>query len=328
MILPAMRLAARMHMANESATQGQGTWRSRFEWALDETERVATRLEEEFAKVPLLQFLSDQLGGLVYNAAQKLIDRAAAQAQRRSLDEAIIRSCSRLFTDCMGGYVLLRRGLILPAASLLRAALETTMQAIMFLEQPAKADQWLQGMKFKPSHARSASAVAASLYDGMYKRLSDIAHPSVAASFLHTVPLPQMEPDALALLYGGWFAPRTAGATACEFLRLQLAFLRAFYEHYESQLAELSLLFRPETLAAFQAINFDPNNLPFRWKHYFDLLAALLDEVEHTFQALPADDQATADWIQQLQQRQGDRAPSRPRTSTASWSSVPTSAAS
>ena len=94
----------------------------------------------------------------------------------------------------------------------------------------------------------------------MYGRLSDHAHPNVVAALYHTVPLPNMVGEGL--LYGGWYAPKSAGALLSEFARVELAFLRAFYRAYDADLRRYGLLFKPESMAMLQESGYDPLDPP------------------------------------------------------------------
>lgn len=256
--------------------------------ALQETDKVATRLEEELDKVPGLETAFAMLSSFVWGCGAKLIERPRRQRDSRPLDVAVMRACSRLFSDCMGGYTLLRRGLVLPAIPVLRAALETTMQTIAFLERPTMAAEWLSGRQFKPSKARDTSPTAAALYQGMYKRLSDHAHLNVAAVLFHTAPLPDREGEAL--VYGGWYAPRSAGMTMCEFARVELAFLRAFYVACSSELEELGLLFQQRTTALMKELGYAPNDVPPNmWAGLLDAFESLIEAAEQHLLALEDD---------------------------------------
>ena len=259
-----------------------------FDAALEEADGLAARLDGELAKGLGFEASFSLLSSFIYGCGQKLIDRAQREQRNRPLDESVIRACSRIFTDCLGGYLLLRRGLVLPAVTVLRAVLETTMQTIMFMEQPTKAPQWLAGKQFRPSSVRNTSPTAAALYQSMYGRLSDLAHPNVVAALLHTVPLPRHASEAL--LYGGWFAPRTVGTMGCEFVRLELAFLRAFYSHYEADLASLGLLFRQPTTVNLEELGYDSAQPPISWKQFLDVFEHIIDATEQHFATLPPDD--------------------------------------
>lgn len=255
-----------------------------FFWALEETNRVATRLEEDLGKLPGLETAFITLSSFVWGCGGKLIERSKRQRESRPLDIAVTRACSRLFSDCMGGYTLLRRGLVMPTIPVLRAALETTMQTIAFLERPAMAAEWLSGRQFKPSKARDTSPAAAALYQGMYKRLSDHAHPNVAAALFHTAPLPNREGEAL--LYGGWYAPKSVGMTLCEFARVEVAFLRAFYAAYNSELSDLGLLFQARTTELIKQLGDEPSTVPPNmWEMLLSVFEGLIETSEQHLRA-------------------------------------------
>ncbi len=213
------------------------------------TAGVTEKLSVELEKTPTLHFLMDHLGGFLYFAAQKLIDRKAKTGEERPRDEAVIASCSRLFNECFAGYLLARKGLVLQSIVLLRSAFEITSQAVLFMEREDLALAWLRGKQIPPKEVRRLSPFAAAQRQ-LYKKLSGLSHPNIEALRYHTVPFPSQ--TAMALAYGGWFMPKSAGQIATQFLFAQLVFLERFYTTFHVDLQAHGLLWRPETLEAFK----------------------------------------------------------------------------
>lgn len=253
--------------------------RSLNEQALTATASVEARHQQELEADPILQHMADLFGSLVYYAAQKLIDRKAKTGQMRARDEAVITSCSRLYNECFAGFILLKKGLILPATVLLRAAFETTTQAILFVEDENTAKEWLQGRRIPPREVRAKSKFAASERD-LYTKLAGLSHPNLEAIRLHAVPVSGL--SAIALSYGGYFAPKALRQTFCQFLFAELVLLEAFYSSYSEDLGGEGLLWRKETL---NEIGGEPD---MDWKTFFaNWRRILTDQVSQAEQLSP-----------------------------------------
>ena len=220
---------------------------SLFEQAKQQTDQVASRIDAKLAEWPLIQWLMDHFSGLVYWAAQRLLDRQQNTGDYRPRDHAIIESCPRLFSDSFAGYQLARQGLILQSAVLLRSAFEVTTQMILFLEREDVAEKWVKGEKIRPKDVRELTSMPETERE-LYKRLSDLAHPNYEALWHSSVPVPGPGTMGKASVYGGWYAPKQAGQLAIQFLWAQLVFLEKFWQMYEDDLREQGLLWRKETI--------------------------------------------------------------------------------
>ena len=95
-----------------------------WDWAERETNSVAARIQTELDKWPLIHFLMRHFGSLLFNASQRLIDKSAKQRETLARDQAMMLTCSRLFSECYSSYGLLRQGMILQAIVMLRSAFE------------------------------------------------------------------------------------------------------------------------------------------------------------------------------------------------------------
>lgn len=275
-------------------------WKPFLDGALEEMDKVEKRLVEQFDREPMVDWLFTTLSGFTYHAAQKLIDRRKHSGQKRPLDEAVIFACSRIVTEQMAVYLLLKKGLVLPAATVLRGTVETVMQAILFMEHPIKAEEWFKGAQSSPSAARNTSAVAASLYNTYYDGLSKVAHPRVTATALHSVAIPTPGNEGFILFYGGWYAPRTAAITACMFLQVQLRFLRSFYDAYEKELEALGLLFRPGLVERLADVGVREIPPQFSWSTMLDMYESILADSETCFRSLPEDNEEIEAWAATL----------------------------
>ncbi len=247
------------------------------------TASVTEKLSVELEKTPVLHFLMDHLSGFLYFAAQKLIDRKAKTGEERPRDEAVIASCSRLFNECFAGYLLARRGLVLHSIVLLRSAFEITSQAVLFMEREDLALAWLRGKKIPPKEVRSLSPFAAAQRQ-LYKKLSGLSHPNIEALRYHTVPLPSRK--SMALAYGGWFVPKSAGQIATQYLFAQLVFLQRFYSAYHIDLQAHGLLWRPETL---EVLRNSGDVEKFGWFDFLSGLRKMTTDLLDHYNALPDD---------------------------------------
>lgn len=171
------------------------------------------------------------------------------------------------------------------------------MQAMMFLDHPVLAEGWRRGKRYMPGDVKSKSPSAAVLYDALYDRLSEVAHPRVAAIALHTVAIPEYESGSEMLFYGGWFAPKSAGILACEFARVMQHFIRDFYQHYRDELASLNLLFTPGSLETIKESGMTPDQVAAHWEFFIDLPAKLIEEAEQYFAKLPSDQEEMRSWV-------------------------------
>ncbi|MDZ4278471.1 MAG: hypothetical protein U1B78_04970 [Dehalococcoidia bacterium] len=273
-----------------------------YTWAERETERVSDRLRAELNNTPLTDFLMRHFGSLLHNAAQRLIDRKRKTGETRARDEALIFSCSRLFIEYFAGYDLLLRGLILPAMVLLRAAFETSTQALLFMEREDMARQWLAGKRIAPKEVRAKSPYAAGQRE-LYERLSRISHPNLDALVFHTFPVAGQQHVGLA--YGGVFAPKAVGQIALQFVFAQLVVLEAFYTIYARDLEEQGLVWKQETVDAVRALG-GSDQAPIDWPTYLKVWrGALTDLVQH-YNSLPDDGLAISQHLAEVLSKMND----------------------
>lgn len=256
---------------------------SLYESANSATDKVADKLKLELDKTPALDFLMAMLGSFLYFAAQKLIDRKRKTGEERPKDEAVILSCSRLFNECFGGYLLARNGLVLQSIVLLRSAFEITTQALLFMEREDMARKWLKGRRIAPREVRGLSPFAGAAR-GLYTNLARLSHPNLEAIRYHTVPL--LKRGGIALAYGGWFAPKSVGQIAVQFLFAQLVFLEGFYANYQEDLDAQGLLWRPET-SKVVGKDFDLARLG--WSQFLAVWRSMVTELLDSYNSLPDD---------------------------------------
>jgi hypothetical protein len=249
--------------------------RSMFAHAQQETERIGIRIDAELAKWPMIHWLTDHFGGLVYWAGQKLIDRANLTGEYRAKDRAICETCPRLFSDCFAGYLLVRKGLVLQSAIMLRSTFETVTQAILFMSNEEMAEKWLKGKWIKPKDVQELTSMPET-ERRLYRKLSNLSHPNYRPFGYDSAPVPGPGTIGKVSFYGGWFAPKQAGQIAIQFLWAELVFLEHFYATYSDDLRQHGLLWRRETV---ESAGQPPDDT---WQKYFlvwrDVLTKLTNE--------------------------------------------------
>jgi hypothetical protein len=249
-----------------------------------ETSKVEKRIRVELAKTPALELLIPHLGSLLYNAAQRLIDREAKTGETRRRDVALGLSCSRLFNECYAGCRLARTGQVLQAIVLLRSAYEVASQAIMLMENAELAEKWLAGRRIEPREIREKSAFAATHKD-LYVRLTRLSHLNIESAVYYDVEVGGQQRSALG--YGGWFAPKSAGQIVVQFLFTQLVFLEAFYATFAEDFNEHGLLWREETMEAIAELG--AGESPISWDQYLTVWRGTLTDLVGHYNALPDD---------------------------------------
>ena len=268
--------------AKASASNNLGTENWLHSYAERETRNIRKRLDADLAKPPLLDFLVVHFGSLLFNAAQKLIDRRNQTGEDRAKDTAVIFSFSRLYNEFFAGNTLARNGLVLQATVLLRSAFEVASQSIMFMEHEDMAQRWLAGKHIPPKVVRRKSSYAAANKD-RYDDLSGLSHANIEAASYHVVAVRGKRQDALA--YGGWYLPKIAGQTIIEFLSLLLDVLEAFYETYAQDLDEQGLLWRGDAQT-------DPEfegKPPLTWAKLLGIWRTSLTKLQDEYAAKPDD---------------------------------------
>ena len=257
-----------------------------FEHALEFTEGLPDRTASAFSGV---RSLYSPVLGMLYNAAQRLIDAKARGRPRNAADETLILLCNRLFNESFSGYVVLSHGLLGAGQHHLRAALETTNLAILFVVEPEHAERWLSGRKYTPARVRQLLDASDEFRD-WYGQLSKMTHANYAATRTSAFSLGG---GAEALSYGGYAAPRTMAGMALEFVWGALTFLRLFYRRYAEDLDELALLW-PLELASLS----DTSDLT--WDRLLDVFEEMAKHIQDEIEALPDDDVPPAQLVEQI----------------------------
>ena len=118
----------------------------------------------------------------------------------------------------------------------------------------------------------------------LYAWLAGMSHPNFQATRYYVVPLPKRQ--AMALAYGGWFAPKSAGQIATQFLFAPLVFLEAFYQIYRGDLEAQGLLWRSETLDMLKET---PKAQSVGWPQLLAIFRSMATELVQHYNSLPDD---------------------------------------
>jgi hypothetical protein len=275
------------HLSKDEIGEILKDWYPLFRAAYDETERVSERLETDFKKVSGIDLIFDVHVSMIYWLAQRLIELPGTD-RRDPVELAMIQICSRLFTECLAGYMMCKRGLILPAREILRGTLETTMLGCVVLENRQIAENWIEGKaKYTGSSLQNRSSLAKQLHDRYYASTSSDAHPSRDSRRTHVVDLNDGIMEAEVLFYGGRYSPRTALATACEFGELVITLLEKFYRHYGAKLAELNMLFMPGTVKILEDHKLGASQDPSFMDRFLKVGRMVLDESRVVVESMP-----------------------------------------
>jgi len=206
----------------------EGSFKNNFDWALEETEKVEVRLVEvlkpRIFAVPLLL-------GLVPNATRRISTEIAAPTAQ---DTCAVFHASRVFTDAMGTFILLRKGLWVQTTSLTRNMLESVAQAIALMCNPEMAEAWLEGRRFSPGQVRKRLSGKPD-FGPLYSALSAIAHANPEGRWAHSVPV--VGTLGVAISYGGTYQPKTAARSLAVLVDLILIYLQEFYGYYSNRLS-------------------------------------------------------------------------------------------
>lgn len=187
---------------NEPVKLGRSAPDNRFRLSIEQTERVRKRLADK---------LGWHLDGLyillamIPNATRRMSTELGSYTPQ---DECCVFHASRVFNNAMAAFLLLERGMITEATTMVRAALEATAQAILFLRDAEAVAKWLRGRRYRPGDVRRRLGDRPN-FASLYGVLSSVAHANPEARWTHSVPLPAH--GRLAILYGGSYQPKSAG---------------------------------------------------------------------------------------------------------------------
>ena len=195
--------------------------------AFEATNRVEVRLKDTLkAHFPLVHILL----GMIPNATRRIITEVKSQTAR---DHCAMFHASRIFCNALGAFLLLQKGMLIEATTLVRSVLETTAQAILFMRSQECAERWLNGKSYKPAEVRKKlnhRPDIAPLYDA----LSGIAHPNPEARWMHSV---DMGKAGYAIWYSGAYEPKRAAMLLATFIDIIVLYLDAFYTCYAGRLS-------------------------------------------------------------------------------------------
>lgn len=201
----------------------QETWTSK---SLSETEKVGQRVD---------QFLGNRVDvffralGMVFTATRRMGSELPVTTD---FDRVTLIHASRVYTNCLGTYMMLRQGMILETYSLLKSSVEGVTQGVLFFRDSASAADWLGGKRFTPDAVRRGIGGGPELA-GLYRALTAVAHANPEAAQHHTVEVPGY---GLMTWYGGCYRPKELTGLLAVLVDLVLVYLAEFHKRYGSQL--------------------------------------------------------------------------------------------
>lgn len=213
--------------------------------AMDETEQVSARIQKTFEERDAHFHL---LMGMIPNATRRIITEIA-QGQSAQ-DHCAVFHASRTFNQAFGAYLLVKKGMLTEATTLVRGTLEVVSQSIVFQRESEAAEAWLAGKRFSPRQVRERLGGEPNLRP-IYKVLSDISHANPEARWAHSISIPKM---GYAIHYGGSYRPRHAATLLALLTDIVILYLREFHSAYRGR---LSLDAWPVLLDFYTSLNGD-----------------------------------------------------------------------
>jgi hypothetical protein len=184
---------------------------------------------------------------MIPNATRRIITELSEHSPQ---DICALIHASRIFNNLTGAFLMLRKGMSIESNILIRGALETTAQAILFMRDPNMAAKWLNGKQYSPADVRKGLQGRPD-FKPLYDTLSEVAHANPQAQWMHTV---AVEEQGLAILYGGAYQPKLAAHLLTVIVDILLMYLSEFHAHY---IGRLSVQFWPLMIEMGGAMNAD-----------------------------------------------------------------------
>ncbi|GEM_PF-3173838 len=209
----------------ESIWPGRQSTNNTVGGAIEATEKVQEQLDETLGDYVDIVYI---FLGMVPNASRRIITEINGQSDQ---EHCAVLHASRVFSTGLSAFILLRKGLIIDAITLVRSVLEGVTQSILFLRDPQAASAWLAGKRYSPSDVRKklTDIPIKKLYDA----LTTIAHHNQQAIALHSI---QVE-EGYAISYSGSYRPKGAAKLIAVLIDIILIYLHQFYIHYRGRLS-------------------------------------------------------------------------------------------
>jgi hypothetical protein len=229
-------------VTEEGFKLGRADPNNRLNLAIRETERIEAILDEQIGGYWDNLWI---LLGFIPNGTRRIGYELPAQTPQ---DACAIFHASRVFTTATAALIVLRRGMLVEANTLIRSTLEVVAQSVLFLRDAADAEKWMGGKRYKPGEVRKRLGAIPD-FAPLYDELSSVAHPNPEAVWTHAVSIPN---TGFAVAFGGTYQPKRIAELLAVLVDLILLFMRAFYTHY---IGRLSIDFWPIFLDAGSAMN-------------------------------------------------------------------------
>ncbi len=210
--------------AGDAAGEPNGTW---VEHVFEEMERVGARMEAALnPHTGSYEFLLS----MIPNTTRRLFTELQVQG---ACEHCIAFLLPRFFSSSLGSEMMLKKGMMLEAATLARAALETVGQMILMMRDESVASAWLNGKRFSPGEVRKRLGGHPDLRP-MYDALSAVAHPNPEAKWQSAV---NLRGTGYAIFYGACYRPKNAAIVLHVLMGMLLVLLQGLYAHYRTKLS-------------------------------------------------------------------------------------------
>lgn len=191
---------------------------------------ISQRFQEEFKN---LYSLFKSLSDIYLNTVKKLqvkLDLPEIQPK----DEVTFLLAARIFNHSLSSFILLERGMLIDAASIIRQVLETQWLLEYFYKYPDKVKSWMEGKRITPSEVRRNLQLdqERSLLYGEYCRMT---HNSIeAAKYFSGV-----QEDSNYIVFGGYYNPVFIEQLLCELIIYLTTTLFIINAEYKDELKDL-----------------------------------------------------------------------------------------
>lgn len=195
--------------------------------SLDTTELVTRQLDEALGAFWSLPYSTI---AMIPNATRRISTELDV---KRAQDTCAVFHASRVFNNLTGGYILLRKGFVVEATTVIRTALETVAQAALFLRDEREAEKWLNGKKYQPRDVRQRLGSRPD-FKPLYDELSQVAHANPEARWAHSL---VVSDDTYAISFGGTYQPKAVGQLLAVLVEVNLVYLSQFHGCYGKRLS-------------------------------------------------------------------------------------------
>ena len=191
---------------------------------------ISQRFQQEFKN---LYSLFKSLSDIYLNTVKKLkvkLDLPEIEPK----DEVTFLLTARIFNHSLSSFILLERGMLIDAASIIRQVLETQWLLEYFYKYPDRVKGWMEGKRIKPSEVRrnlQLDQERSLLYDEYCK----MTHNSIEAAKYFS----GAQDDSNCIVFGGYYNPMYIEQLLCELIIYLTTTLFIINTEYKDELKDL-----------------------------------------------------------------------------------------